>query len=87
MTTEGRAARMSSLGKVGGLVTVARHGPDAIAARARRGLWQRFVDDADPKGELPEAERFRRARLVQRAYYQRLSLLSATARRRAADDS
>ena len=51
----------AALGRVGGLTTIARHGPDAITARAREGLRRRFEREADPLGELPEHERRRRA--------------------------
>ena len=69
-------------GRVGGLATIVRYGSDAIAARARAGLRARFEREADPNGDLPIAERQRRADLVQRAYYARLALQSAQARRR-----
>lgn len=75
----GEGARVR--GRVGGLTTVARYGPDKIAARAREGLRARFLREADPSGELPHAERERRARLVQRRYYAHLSMRSAAMRR------
>ena len=66
-------------GKAGGLATVARHGPDAIAARAREGLWRRFEREAEHDGVLP-AERHRRATLEQRRYYAALTIRSMQAR-------
>lgn len=70
------------LGRLGGLRTVARHGPHAVAARARAGLRARFLREADPDGELPDTERERRAALIMRAHYAKMSLASAKARRR-----
>ena len=55
--------------------------PDAAPARARAGLEQKFLREVDPDGELPEPERIRRAECARRAYYQRLALASAKARR------
>ena len=67
-------------GKAGGLATVARHGPDAIAARARDGLWRRFENAIDPERQLPAEERHRRATLEQRRYYAALTIRSTHAR-------
>ncbi len=72
----------AGIGRIGGLSVVAKHGPDAIAARARAGLWRKFCREADPDGVLSETERTRRAELVQRAYYARLAKRSADSRRR-----
>jgi hypothetical protein len=47
----------------------------------RAGLERRFLDEVDPKRELPEAERARRVECAKRAYYQRLALASAKVRR------
>jgi hypothetical protein len=69
-------------GRAGGLTTVSRHGPDAIAARARAGLWAKFEREADPDGTLSPTERRRRAELCQRRYYAALALKSAQARAR-----
>ena len=67
-------------GKAGGLATVARHGPDAIAARAREGLWRRFENTIDGDRRLPAQERHRRATLEQRRYYAALTMKSTRAR-------
>ena len=67
-------------GRVGGLATIARYGPDAVAARAREGLWRRFEDAVDSERQLPAQERHRRATLEQRRYYAALSIKSAKAR-------
>lgn len=55
--------------------------PDAAPARARAGLAAKFLREVDPEGVLPEDERARRAECARRAYYQRLSLSAAQARR------
>jgi len=44
----------------------------------------RFENAVDPEGTLPLAERQRRAEASKRAYFLRLALKSAQARRRAA---
>ena len=48
---------------------------------ARKSFMQRFEIQVDPNGELPEAERIRRAEHARRAYFQRLAFQSAKARR------
>lgn len=47
----------------------------------RAGLARKFLDEVDPRRELPEPERLRRAECAKRAFYQRLALRSAKARR------
>jgi hypothetical protein len=47
----------------------------------RAGFDQRFLREVDPNNELPEAERLRRAEAARRAYFGRLALASAKARR------
>ncbi|MBA3362464.1 MAG: hypothetical protein H0T94_13580 [Acidimicrobiia bacterium] len=49
---------------------------------ARRAFMARFDDEVDPGRELPEAERRRRADQAKKAYFTRLALRSAQARRR-----
>lgn len=55
--------------------------PTAAPAKARAGLWERFLREVDPDGSLDPVERARRAECARRAYYQRLALASAKARR------
>jgi hypothetical protein len=45
------------------------------------GLEAKFLREVDPNNELPEAERLRRAESARKAYYQRLALASAKARK------
>jgi hypothetical protein len=50
-------------------------------AKARQVAWARFDKVVDPEGVLPPDERARRADSARRAYFLRLSLKSAQARR------
>jgi hypothetical protein len=54
----------------------------ARTAPARRAALDRFEREVDPNGELTPAERAKRAEFARRAYFQRLALKSAQARRR-----
>ncbi len=60
--------------------------PDRVAATspARAAFNARFDDEVDPDRTLPAHERARRATAARRAYFMRLSLRSAQARRRSA---
>lgn len=62
-----------------------REDPTAQGNRMRDGLEAKFLREVDPKNELPEAERRRRAECAKRAYYQRLTLASAKARKARSD--
>lgn len=52
-----------------------------LTGPARKAFAQRFLDEVDPDRVLPEAERLRRAAHAQKAYFTRLALKSAVARR------
>ncbi|MEU7170896.1 hypothetical protein ABZ949_05305 [Micromonospora tulbaghiae] len=58
--------------------------PDRAAATkpARAAFAERFERQVDPDGTLDPVERARRAELAKRAYFARLALKSAQARRR-----
>lgn len=71
-------------GRIGGLVTNSRHDSSAITSSARRAFLARFLVEVDPRGELTEAERERRAEFARRAHFARLAMMSATARAKAA---
>ncbi len=71
----------SAAGKIGAYTRWSREDPTENAARARRGLEQKFRREVDPNNELSEVERERRASCARHAYYQRLALASAKARR------
>lgn len=51
-------------------------------AKARAAFLDRFEDEVDPDRVLAPAERARRAASARKAYFARLSLKSAQARRR-----
>jgi hypothetical protein len=53
-----------------------------LTANGRAAFLKRFEDQVDPNRELPEAERLRRAEHARKAYFTRLALKSAQARRR-----
>jgi hypothetical protein len=57
--------------------------PDASARTApgRKAFLDRFEKQVDPYGELPPTERARRAEHARKAYFARLALKSARARR------
>ena len=53
----------------------------ARTAPGRRAFLERFEREVDPDNVLPPAERARRAEHARKAYFQRLALKSAQARR------
>jgi hypothetical protein len=55
--------------------------PTAQGIKMRAGLDAKFLREVDPNNELPELERIRRAECARKAYYQRIALISAKARR------
>jgi hypothetical protein len=55
-----------------------------LTAPARAAFLDRFEREADPEGVLKPEERARRAKHLRRAYFLRLSLRSAQARRQRA---
>ncbi len=59
----------------------ALHDPRDTTHAARAAFAQRFVDEVDPKRQLPERERLRRADAARRAYFTRLAYLAARRRR------
>lgn len=58
--------------------------PSARTAPARKAALDRFEREVDPDGTLPPAERTRRAEHARKAYFTRLALASAKARRKVA---
>lgn len=56
----------------------------ARTAKARAALLAKFEQEVDPRGILSSEERARRAEHARKAYYTRLALKSAKARRDAA---
>lgn len=80
MSKAERKARAS----MGGLARMASADANQVAAHAREAFEQRFLDEADPTGELrrerPE-EALRRAEARRKLYYKRLALASLKSRR------
>ena len=60
------------------------HTPDRAArtSNARRAMLDKFEREVDPEGQLAPAERAKRAENARKAYFARLALKSAQARRR-----
>jgi len=79
-----QAREMALRGRIGAHQQHALHDPHLTTAAARRAFLDRFEREADPDGTLDPAERARRARHLRAAYFTRLALKSAQARRRRA---
>lgn len=58
-----------------------RYDSKKLTAPARRAFDARFEKEVDPDGTLPPDERLRRAEAAKKAYFLRLALKSARARR------
>ena len=56
--------------------------PSARTANARKAMLDKFETQVDPDGKLTPAERAKRAEHARKAYFKRLALKSARARRR-----
>ena len=72
---------MALRGRVGAYRLHATHDPCVTTARARAVFLARFEAEVDPDGVLDPEERRRRALAARRAYFARLALRSAQARR------
>lgn len=68
--------------RIGAYALHAQRDPKITTARARAAFLARFVQQVDPEGKLPEAERLRRAEYAKSEYFARLALKSAKARQR-----
>jgi hypothetical protein len=77
------AAERSLRGQIASHESWARtENPSARTAPARKAALDRFEKEVDPDGTLPPAERAKRAQHKRQAYFKRLALKSAQARRR-----
>ncbi len=56
--------------------------PSAHTAPARKAFLDRFEREVDPDGVLPAAQRARMAEHARKAYFTRLAMASAKARRK-----
>ena len=72
---------MALRGRIGAHVSKSRHDARILTAQARAAFLHRFEREVDPDGTLPEEERQRRAEHARKAYFARLALASARARR------
>jgi len=70
--------------RIGAYTLHATHDPRETTRAAREAFERRFLDEVDPDRQLPEDERDRRAQYARKAYFARLALKSAQARRRKA---
>jgi len=59
----------------------ATHDPHETTKAARHAFLARFEREVDPEGQLPPEVRRRRAEAARKAYFSRLALRSARARR------
>jgi hypothetical protein len=80
LTLEQRALRARA-GTLGAYVQHATHDVRETTKAAREAFNDRFLNLVDPKRELPEPERLRRAAAARRAYFQRLSMKGLASRR------
>jgi hypothetical protein len=67
--------------RIGAYAMHGRNDARETTAKARAAFLARFERQADPEGRLPATERQRRAQQLRRAYFARLALASAKARR------
>jgi hypothetical protein len=78
MTPGERALRA----RMAAYVLHSRYDSKELTEPARRAFNDRFEKQVDPDGVLPPSERQRRADAAKKAYFTRLALKSAQARRR-----
>jgi hypothetical protein len=69
-------------GRIGAYAMHAKHDARETTKAGRIAFARKFFDEVDPDRKLPEAERYRRATAAKKAYFARLALMSAKARRR-----
>jgi len=74
----------SLLGKLGAFTTHSRHDVRELTTNARKTFLSNFEKQVDPGNVLSPQERGRRALALRKAYFCRLALRSAQARRRRA---
>lgn len=75
-------AEMAMRGRLGAYATLSRHDPKQTTQNGRATFLARFEREVDPEGVLPVAERQRRAEYAKKAYFSRLAMKSAEARRK-----
>jgi len=75
-------AERSQRARLGAYSLHAKRDARETTSAARAAFLERFEREVDPDGTLPLDERTRRARAARKAYFTRLALASARARRR-----
>jgi len=70
----------SAVATIGAHALHSQYDSRELTKNARAKFDERFVDEVDPDGVLPEAERLRRADHARKAYFARLALASSKAR-------
>ena len=75
-------AERSQRARLAAHVLHSRYDSRALTQPAREAMAKRFLDEVDPDRILSEAERLRRADHARRAYFTRLALKSAAARKK-----
>jgi hypothetical protein len=82
-TTNVLASERSIRGRIGAYTRWANTEDRYLTTRpAREGFYAKFEREVDPEARLAPQERAKRAEFARKAYYQRLALKSAQARRR-----
>ena len=82
MARERNAASFLSLrGRIGAAVLHSQRDSRELTVNARAAFEKTFLDAVDPERLLPEEERNRRAAHARTAYFSRLAMASAKARR------
>lgn len=77
-----KSKRHQQAGRIGAHVKWATTEDRSAATQAARdAMYRRFEDEVDPERALPEAERAKRVESARRAYYTRIALKSAAARK------
>jgi hypothetical protein len=74
--------QMSLRGRLGAHAVHARYDSKQLTSKAREVFLSRFEREVDPEGKLSAEERQRRAEHARRAYFTKLALKSARARRK-----
>lgn len=75
-------AERTLIASIAGNTRWAFEDPSAQAERAGRNIDKRFEDQVDPEGVLDPDERAKRAARLKSAYFKKLALKSARARRK-----
>ncbi len=82
MSSSDQAERRSQIGRLGAAVLHSQHDSKQLTEKARATFLSRFERDVDPDLQLDPVERARRAEHAKTAYFLRLAMRSAEARRK-----